>query len=518
MFAVPLHATSVHGNPFFTPAMSLPRPLTFVFLTALAACSGSGDGTAITAPPVVTPPADLAPALSREMRGLWVATVANIDWPSRNTLTADQQRAELVDILDRAEALGLNAVILQVRPAGDALYTSALEPWASLLAGQQGKDPGYDPLAFAVTEAHARGLELHAWINPFRAGNTSDSAKLVAPHLFVTRRDLVRVYGANLWFDPGEQAVQDHSMKVIADIVRRYDIDAIHADDYFYPYQVNDAAGKLLAFPDDGSYSRSGSALSRDDWRRANIDRFVERMYREVHAIKPGVKVGLSPFGIWRPGNPAGVTGLDAFASIYADSRKWLQQGWVDYLAPQLYWSIASTGQSFPLLLDWWMAQSTLGRHVWPGLAVYRVADGTSSAFSATEIPDQVRLARSRTPNGGGHLLYNTNTTFKGRSGANAASLAPLYMSRAVVPAYPWLDTAVPGTPVISVSGKTVQILPGSGAGRFWAIRSHTTTGWSTRVVFGDQRLVTLGVDPDQVVVNAVSQAGALSADGSWKR
>src|SRR4029079_9104817 len=191
-----------------------------------------------------------------------------------------------------------------------------------------------------------------------------------------------------IWMDPGEPDVHDRSMSVILDIVRRYDIDGIHADDYFYPYVVNDNAGKPIRFPDDATFAKYGAGLSLADWRRANIDRFVERMYREVHAIKPTIKVGISPCGLWRPGNPAGITGLDAYASIYADSRKWLQQGWVDYLAPQLYWSIASTGQSYPALLDWWIAQSTQGRHVWPGLAAYRVSDGTTSAFSTNEIAD----------------------------------------------------------------------------------------------------------------------------------
>ena len=173
----------------------------------------------------------------------------------------------------------------------------------------------------------AGGMELHAWINPFRTGNTSDTATMVAPHIFKARRDLVRVYGGNIWMDPGEPDVQDRSMSVIADIVRRYDIDGIHADDYFYPYVIN-VAGQPLAFPDDATWSKYGTGLARDNWRRANIDRFVERMYREVHAIKPTIKVGISPFGIWRPGFPAGISGLDAYASIYADSRKWLQQRW----------------------------------------------------------------------------------------------------------------------------------------------------------------------------------------------
>ena len=284
-------------------------------LGAVSACSGSDDATG---PPIVVPDT-AAPAIAREMRGLWVATVANIDWPSRSNLTGDQQRAELTSILDRAAAAGFNAIIFHVRPAGDAVYRSSIEPWGAMLTGTQGGDPGYDPLAFAVQEAHARGLELHAWINPFRAGNTSDSARLSPLHFFRARRDLGRVYGTQLWFDPGEPDVHDHAIRVVTDIAQRYDIDAIHADDYFYPYPQTNASNQTIPFPDTESYARSGSTLALADWRRANVDRFVERLYREVHAVKPTLRLGLSPFGIWRPGNPSGVAGLDAYASIYAD-------------------------------------------------------------------------------------------------------------------------------------------------------------------------------------------------------
>ena len=450
------------------------------------------------------------------MRGLWIATVANIDWPSRSGLTAPQQQAELTDIFDRAAAAGLNTVIFHVRPAADAVYSSPNEPWASMLTGTQGKDPGYDPLAFAVTEAHARGLEIHAWINPFRAGNSKDTANLAPTHLFNTRRALTRVYGTQLWLDPGEPEIHDHVMRVVSDIVRRYDIDGVHADDYFYPYQENDAASKLIDFPDSGSYARSGSTLARADWRRNNVDRFIERMYREVHAIKPTIKVGISPFGIWRPGFPAGVNGLDAYATIYADSRKWLQQGWVDYLAPQLYWAISAPQQSYPALLDWWISQSTLGRHVWPGLASYRVSDGTTSAFTTAEIPNQVAMTRTRAA-GTGHILYNTNTTLKKSGGAVAASLSALYAQPALVPGSPWLDSMAPPAPTVGVSSRTVQMTPAPGEPpRWWVVRSRSAARWTTRIVFGDQRSLVLTADPDRVLLSAVDQAGNLSAPASW--
>lgn len=453
------------------------------------------------------------------MRGVWIATVANIDWPSSKTLTADQQRTELADLMARAASAGFNAIILQVRPAGDAVYPSDIEPWASLLTGTQGKSPGYDPLEFAIQEAHTRGLELHAWINPFRAGNTSDTLVLAPTHVFKSRRELVRVYGGNIWSDPGEPDVQDRAMSVIADIVRRYDVDGIHADDYFYPYVVNGAGGQPLAFPDDATYARYGAGLARDDWRRANIDRFVERMYREVHAIKPTVKVGISPFGIWRPGNPVGIQGLDAFASIYADSRKWLNQGWLDYLAPQLYWAIGAPQQSFPLLLDWWISQNSFNRHIWPGLAAYRVGDGSASAFSTSEIPNQVTMRRTRSGSTG-ELFYNAVSTLKKNSGAIATTLGgSLYAKPALIPASPWLDSTPPGPPTVSVANSIVTFAPAAGeAVRWWAIRSHAGGVWSTRIQFGLATTLSITSDTDRVLVQAADRAGNLSSTTEWAR
>ena len=488
------------------------RPALAAATVLLAACSSATTGPVRTTPPDTTPP-----PLVREMRGVWVATVANIDWPSRATLSAEQQRAELVDILDRASAAGFNAIVLQVRPASDALYASSLEPWASMLSGQQGLDPGYDPLAFAVEQAHARGLELHAWINPFRAGNSRDTLMLAPTHSFATRRDLVRVYGAQLWLDPGEPAVQDHVIAVVRDIVARYDIDGVHADDYFYPYQQFDALGVLIPFPDSGSFARSGSTLARDDWRRENVNRFVERMYREAHEVKPGIKVGISPFGIWRPGNPPGVNGLDAYATIYADSRKWLQEGWLDYFAPQLYWAINAPQQSFPALLDWWLAQNPMGRHVWPGLAAYRVGDGTLGEFSIDEIPAQIRLIRVR-PAAKGYLLYNTTATLKRNAGAVASSVRPLQAVRAIPPAFPWLDALPPSPPMLSVAGRTLTIIPAEGeAARWWHLRVRIAGVWTTLVLFGDQRTVTfVDGNPERIIAHAIDTAGNASTAYMW--
>ena len=488
----------------------------FVALSAallLVACSRRAS---VSAPDAGPPP------VMREMRGLWVATVRNIDWPSNASLPADRQQAELIDILDRAVAAGFNAIVFQVRPAADAVYRSELEPWSVLLSGRQGTDPGYDPLQFAIEQAHRRGLELHAWINPFRAGNASDTLVFAPNHVWNTRRQLVRVYGAQVWFDPGEPEAHEHSMRVVTDIVRRYDIDGIHMDDYFYPYPVRDSArGGNLAFPDSASYARSGSTLGKDDWRRQNIDRFVERMYRESHAIKPAIKVGISPFGIWRPGNPPSVAGFDAYAAIYADARKWLREGWVDYFVPQLYWAIDAPQQSFPALLDWWIGENTRNRHVWPGLATYRAA-ASSNGFRRDEIARQVQLIRER-PIPPGHIMFNTTTTLKRDNGV-LETLRPLYDQPALVPAFPWFDNAPPSAPTISVSDRRLRLEATGETPRFLLIQWRTRGSWFGRgewnaaKVSGTVTSFALSDEADWVRVTAVDRAGNASAAAEYRR
>ena len=411
------------------------------FVLFVTACSDGSDGP--TGPGTAPPPPASAdpPAVAREFRGLWVATVANIDWPTQPGLSQAAAIAEMRTILDRTQALRMNAVIVQVRAAGDALYRSSLEPWSRALAGTQGTDPGWDPLDAWVSEAHQRGLELHTWFNPYRVGNLSDTSQLAVNHLARLRPDLARSAQGQLWFDPGEPDVQSHTLAVIVDVLTRYDIDGVHLDDYFYPYPVS-GAPLPIQFPDDSSYAKyrasGGADMPRADWRRENVNTFVPRLYGEVHRLKPSVKMGISPFGIWRPGNPAGITGLDAFASLFADSKKWLENGWVDYLAPQLYWPLSSTGQNFTALLDWWIGANTQRRHLWPGLAAYRVADGTSSQYGAAEIVAELGVVRARAgaAAGGafGALLYNTTAVRLNRGGLADALAAQATTARASCP------------------------------------------------------------------------------------
>ncbi len=504
----------------------------------MAACGGSDALTVPVTPPpptVPNPPTPLSvPALSREFRGLWIATVANIDWPSRTGLSTAAAQAELITILDLARSTGLNAIVLQVRASGDALFPSSLEPWSRSLTGTQGGNPGWDPLAFAVAETHARGLELHAWFNPFRAGNLSDTARLDPQHFARRRPEFVRTYCTQLWFDPGEEAVQDQAVAVMQDVVRRYAVDAVHIDDFFYPYP--DTRCPNLAFPDSVAYTRylaTGGLLTRDNWRRDNVNRFVERLYREVHVARPTVRVGISPFGIWRPGNPAGIVGLDAFASIYADSRLWLQRGWVDYFAPQLYWSIASTGQNFPALVDWWSQQNTQRRHLWPGLAAYRVADGSSSAFVASEIASQVALTRTRVNTAGGPtgtVLYNTTSLRLNRDGLASLLSGGVFASPALVPATTWLDAQLPTAPTIAVvahGGTSPQLrvtIAGDGGEplSWWAVRWRTGGAWSMRLIPSTLRTVDVPAgaaasSTDAVVVHAIDRVGNASVAAVWR-
>jgi uncharacterized lipoprotein YddW (UPF0748 family) len=495
-------------------------PLAVAALALAAACARTPIGPVVTPGPVPTPAPrrdpNVVPVIDRELRGIWFTTVANIDWPSKPGLSEDQQRTELLTLLDRAQAAGMNAIFFHVRPNADAVYRSSLEPWASLLSGTQGTDPGWDPLAVAVEESHRRGMQLHAWINPFRAGSVGDSAKVAANFVSRQRPDIVRAYGPQLWMDPGEPETHDRSMRVVLDIVNRYDVDGVHLDDYFYPYPLSDSARRPIAFPDSATYAKYGNGKSLGDWRRSNVDRFVERLYREVHAAKPAVSVGISPFGIWRPGNPAQVTGLDAYEAISADSKRWLQSGWVDYLVPQLYWRIDPPQQSFTALLDWWLSQNTLGRHVWPGLAAYRVYS-TTNPYPVSEIANQVAATRAR--HATGMVFFNTVTTLSRNNGEIAGMLRrDYYTDVALPPASPWMGAVAAAAPTLTVSGGMVSLTPGAGAEpRWWVVRARAANVWTTRVFFGTARSAMLPPGTDWVVVNAVSASGGASPDVAWR-
>ena len=460
-----------------------------------------------------------APKIDREFRGLWVATVANIDWPSKPGLSTWDQQRELLTILDKAVALKLNAIVLQIRPGADAFYDSRYEPWSQFLTGRQGRapEPPYDPLAFAVAEAHKRGLELHAWFNPYRAAYTKDSL-IAKNHISQTNPDVIWKYDRYLWMDPGDTLVRKRSVRAVVDVVKRYDVDGVHIDDYFYPYPVTDAAGKKVDFPDSATYARyvkHGGKLSKDDWRRDNVNKLVEAFYKGVHAAKPWVKVGISPFGIWRPGNPEQIKGFDAYNEIYADSRLWLANGWADYLAPQLYWPIKPPAQSFPVLFDWWRSVNPKHRHIWPGLGTYRIAESGARKIPAREIIDEIDTLRLRPD--AGHIHFNTTVLMKDADSISE-KLSASYANDALVPASPWLGAKKPGRPIVKVGENvstgdpTVSLIPAKGEHPWlWTVRSLANGTWTSEVLPGWLRSHRLSAASDRVIVTAVSRTGIES-------
>ncbi|MBM4062395.1 MAG: hypothetical protein FJ265_15050, partial [Planctomycetes bacterium] len=385
-----------------------------------------------------------APPLQREFRGAWVATVDNIETPSRPGLPTETARSELDAIVARAVQLRLNALVFQVRPAADAFYPSTLEPWSEWLTGAQGRapKPAWDPLQHLIAACHAQGLEVHAWFNPYRAAHPAGKSRPAKNHVLRRLPDACVAYGAYRWMDPGEPRSAAHSLAVIRDVVARYDVDGVHIDDYFYPYP-----DKGQDFPDQRSFQRyqqKGGRLARAEWRRANIDGFVQRLYDVVHHEKPWVQVGISPFGIARPGVPAGIqAGIDQYAQLYADVQRWLHEGWLDYLAPQLYWPIDQKPQSFAVLLPWWHAQNRLQRHIWPGINPGRMLQA-KPPIRAGELTDQLALLRAQ-PVSQGHVHFSFKALRTDAPHVAGALRAGLYAEPAVAPASAWLKAPVPG-------------------------------------------------------------------------
>ncbi len=433
---------------------------------------------------------------AREFRGAWVATVYNLDWPSASGLSAAQQKSQLLDILNRAVRLRLNAIILQVRPNADALYQSSLEPWSAWLSGP-GVSPGYDPLAFAVAEAHRRGLELHAWFNPFRA--TIKGKPVGRGHIALRRPQLVKSAGSTTLLNPSSSDAQQHVLQVIIDVVRRYDIDGVHLDDYFYPYPPHHNIA-------------DGLTPAR---RRAAIDAFVKRLYTSVKAVKPWVRVGISPFGIWQPGHPAGVpAGVNAYEHLACDARKWLANGWVDYLAPQLYWRCDSP-QSFPALMRWWVSINPR-RPVWPGIATARILSSEDRTRPASEVGQQIDWARKLARQSSGQLFWSWKSIGTDRGGVQA-HLSARYRGFALPPSMPWCGNACPAMPMAQAgtSGSRVTIAwtPSDSSARKWVIQARRSGRWSTLCILpGGQRRVTLPSSmlsgADRIAVRPISACG----------
>jgi uncharacterized lipoprotein YddW (UPF0748 family) len=474
------------------------------------------------------------PEVPREFRGAWVATVRNIDFPTQPTLTTEQQKQEVISILNRAQELKLNAILLQVRPMCDAFYQSRIEGWSRYLTGEHGKPPKpfYDLLKFAIEEAHKRGILLHAWFNPYRA---NDVLAEKGNKQFKLKPEYVKKYGEYFWLDPGEKSVQDYSLAVVLDVVKRYDIDGVVFDDYFYPYPIKSvppaptggsnmsvppavAGGssvneQKLPFPDDDSFKKFKGKLSRDDWRRDNVNKFIRRVSIGIKKIKPNVLFGISPFGIYRP-EPPRITGFDAYAEIYADSLKWLQEGTVDYFAPQLYWTMDAQGHDFGMLLDWWLSRNKLKRHLFP--AVY------TSKYDATEIANQITATRARDKQTGA-IHFSMKTLMPKDSPIGEKLKDEVYKDDALIPVSTWIKSQKPLPPIVRVEKNrrygnvSISFRSRSGEKIFrWIVYRKNQEGWNYAILEGEatsfiEPRTSRRLETNKVAVVAVNRLGQTS-------
>jgi uncharacterized lipoprotein YddW (UPF0748 family) len=461
------------------------RPLSILFALTTLICGQS-----------YAPVGEKPPQLAREFRGAWIASVHNIDWPSAKGLSSASQQAELRKILDQVAALKMNAVIFQVRPHCDALYASSIEPWSPWLTGTMGRSPGYDPLAFCIQEAHARGIEVHAWFNPFRALSNA-SHPVSGNHICSTMPQITKRYGSMVWCDPAHPDTRSRALSVIMDVVRRYDIDGVHLDDYFYPY------------PSGGQRFPDGKTPAQ---RRAYVDSFVSNLYTAVKRQKSWVRVGISPFGIWRPGVPAGIeAGIDSYEDLAGDSRKWLKNGWVDYLAPQLYWRISPQKQSFPALLTWWRQQGS--RPVWPGIATARISSSDDPGRPASEITNQIAMSRQIGKNWNGHIHWSAKSLVTNRGGI-AGKLAATYTQPAAIPPMPWLSTKAPAPPGVSAlvqGGNTVVRWQPDGNTAKIAIQTRNSGTWKTARITSARNGQASLPRADAIAVTAIDRFGNAS-------
>ncbi len=361
---------------------------------------------------------ELAAQNKPELRAVWVATVSNIDWPSSGNYNPDSQRIEFIRLLDMHKANGMNAVVAQVRPATDAFYPSQYEPWSQWLTGKQGQPPSpyYDPLKFMIEETHKRGMEFHAWMNPYRAMFNVNSSSISATHITRLHPDWFLQYGETKYFDPGNKEVLNYVANVVKDVVSRYAVDAVHFDDYFYPYRI---AGK--EFPDDENYRRYGNGMNKEDWRRSNVDSIIVKLKTIIKQANAKCQFGISPFGVWRNADkdPEGSNthaGQTNYDDLYADILLWLKKDWIDYVAPQLYWEFGHKAAPFEVLVDWW-SKHTYGKNCYIGLGIYRA--GSNEAWKdKTQLPRQIELIRN-TPNINGMIFFSSKSFNNNPNGWN---------------------------------------------------------------------------------------------------
>ncbi|MFV0482954.1 MAG: glycoside hydrolase family 10 protein [Bacteroidales bacterium] len=389
----------------------------------------------------------------REFRGLWVATVANIDWPSKAGLSVEQQKQEALAILDTMATMNFNTVIFQVRCAGDALYRTQLAPWSKYLTGTEGKDPGYDPLAFWIEETHKRNMEFHAWMNPYRVSMNLTSEHGQA-HVEKFRPDWIVEYGGKKYLNPGIKEVSDYVTKIVSEVVDKYDIDGVHFDDYFYPYPVADAE-----FRDSKQFaSRSDKSLNLAEWRRANINSFIRSVNASIKNIKPYVKFGISPFGVWRNASTdeegsATRGGVQLYDDLYADVPYWARMGWLDYVAVQIYWARSNPYAGFDVLSDWWKRQCA-DRNYYLGLGLYKFNSGNSNRDWDNPNELLAQIEKSRSYGIDGFAMFSAKHLNRDLLGLQKTLKSELLSKPVLQPLMPWLDDEAPAAPAITQSDK----------------------------------------------------------------
>lgn len=426
----------------------------------------------------------------REFRGAWIATVINLDWPSSPFLTPEAQREELIRLLDEMRAHNINAVMFQVRSECDAMYASNIEPWSYWLTGQQGKAPApfYDPLAFAIAAAHERGIELHAWFNPYRASRQVGNYANDPNHVTVKNPDWDIQIGTIKFLDPGLPQVREYVTSVVLDVVRRYDVDGVHFDDYFYPYPPNQ-----ISTQDNATFANySRGFTDRGNWRRDNVNLLIQMIHDSIQVVKPHVKFGMSPFGIWQNGVPSGISGLDAYNVIYCDPIAWLNRQIIDYVTPQLYWPFGG-GQDYGKLMPWWGTQRN-NRHFYPGQAPYRVnpSDGN---WAANEIPRQVRANRGNA-NTGGSVFFRARTFRENYKGFADSLRTDLFRYPALPPIMNWKDAITPNAP----QNLRYERIAGTGtAGLKWDLPQQASDGDSA-ARYAIYRFTTANIQPSDLV------------------
>lgn len=395
----------------------------------------------------------------REMRAAWIATVENIDWPSTTRLSTDEQKAEMIALLDSVKAYNMNAIVFQIRPDADALYASELEPWSEWLTGKQGQAPypWYDPLQFTIDECRKRGLDVHVWLNPYRA--IQNTAKTIAApnHVANTHPEWMLTYGTKKYFDPGIPAVRNHVARVVSDLVRRYDIDAIHFDDYFYPYKI---AG--VEFPDEGSFQKypgNFGPQDKENWRRNNVDLIIKQLHDSIKSIKPTVEFGISPFGVWRnkKNDPEGSdtrAGVSNYDDLYADILKWQKEKWIDYVTPQLYWYIGKEVADYAILAKWW-AEHSYGCNIYVGQALYLIDPESKdkSWRTSDEIIRQLSLNHS-IPGIKGSMYFSAKFLKRNPLSIQEKLLQEPYRYPALTPENPTVKPVIPVNPVEAVARK----------------------------------------------------------------